>query len=156
MCLQNPTLLSLCLGCIPTGIRHADTLGPLQLSSCLRATSSVSPPGSRRWRRLSFGHLSSLKDLGGWRVRWWKGLGGVFPVPEQRARPEWITSDAGRSQHPSVTGGVQLRRIFSSRTEKKKCLPLIKNSLSVCVRLLSEHWCCKHCPKRLYCTGLHP
>lgn len=146
MCLQNPTLLLLCLRWIPTGIRHADSLGPFQLSSCLRATSSVSLAGSRRWHRLSFGHLFSLKDLGGWRVRWWKGLRGVFPVPVQRARPEWVTSHVGRSQHPSVTSNCGGSLVLMWK--KKKARLLIKNSAS-------SSGCCKHRPKRLYCTGLH-
>lgn len=148
MCVQNPTLLLLCLSWIPTGLRRADHLSPLQLSSCLRATSSVSLAGSWRWCRLSLGHLFSLKDLGGWRVRWWKGLGGVFPVPVRRARPEWITGDAGRFQYPSVTCNCE-----GASCEKKESNAwlLIKNLCNVLFNM-----CCKHCPKRLYCTRLHP
>lgn len=71
-------------------IWHLGRLGPFLLSAHLCLASRLPVSASRRWRCSSFGLLFSLKDLGGWRHLWWKGLRGILPVPVQKASTEYI------------------------------------------------------------------
>lgn len=125
-------------------IWHAGRLCPFLLSTHLCSPSSLPLPCSRCWPCLSFGHLFSLKDLGGWRGLWWKGLGGIFPVPVQKARAEWIIKM--QNAHSILCDGEHNCRGSPSPTQTKTVL------LNVCV--LERYVCFKypHLVNLVICT----
>lgn len=101
-------------------IWHLGWLGPFLLPVYPRFPSCLPLPGSRCWRCLSSGLILSLKDLGGWRRLWWKGLRGILPVPVQKARAEYIIEI--QTANNILCDSQQNCRASPSPIQTKQCL----------------------------------